>query len=102
MPMVPATRGNRSAGLKITGPHARRGTLQPRREGLRRRARQQVCVWHMLVRIRSAHGMARRPGPPARKTDDKPLHPSWEAKRRLKEKQNPAFAAPQGKKIVFD
>ncbi|GJE97132.1 Bud-site selection protein [Phanerochaete sordida] len=41
-------------------------------------------------------------GPPARKTDDKPLHPSWEAKRKLKEKQNPAFAAPQGKKIVFE
>lgn len=41
-------------------------------------------------------------GPPPRKKDDKPLHPSWEAKRKLKEKQNPALVAPQGKKIVFD
>ncbi|KAI0345797.1 Bud-site selection protein [Trametopsis cervina] len=33
--------------------------------------------------------------------EEKALHPSWEAKRRLKEKQNPSIVAPQGKKIVF-
>ncbi|KAH8104610.1 Bud-site selection protein [Cristinia sonorae] len=32
---------------------------------------------------------------------DKPIHPSWEAKRRLKEKQNAGIVPPQGKKIVF-
>ncbi|CCM03541.1 uncharacterized protein FIBRA_05675 [Fibroporia radiculosa] len=37
----------------------------------------------------------------ARRTDDKPLHPSWEAKRKLKEKMNPSILPPQGQKIVF-
>ncbi|CAL1713097.1 unnamed protein product [Somion occarium] len=36
------------------------------------------------------------------KKEEKPLHPSWEAKRRLKEKLNPSLVAPQGKKIIFD
>lgn len=33
--------------------------------------------------------------------EDKPLHPSWEAKRKMKEKQNPSIVPAQGKKIVF-
>lgn len=33
--------------------------------------------------------------------EDKPLHPSWEAKKKLKEKQNPGIVASQGKKTVF-
>lgn len=37
----------------------------------------------------------------ARQKDDKPLHPSWEAKRRLKEKLNPSIVPGQGKKITF-
>ncbi|KAI0086508.1 Bud-site selection protein [Irpex rosettiformis] len=33
--------------------------------------------------------------------EEKSLHPSWAAKKMLKEKQNPVIIAPQGKKIVF-
>lgn len=33
--------------------------------------------------------------------DEKALHPSWEAKRRLKEKLNPSIVPAAGKKIVF-
>ncbi|TFY60499.1 hypothetical protein EVJ58_g5122 [Rhodofomes roseus] len=43
-------------------------------------------------------------GPPlarAQPMEDKPLHPSWEAKKRLKEKQNPVVMPAQGKKITF-
>lgn len=40
-------------------------------------------------------------GPPAKRNEDKPLHPSWEAKRKLKEKEKAAILPPQGKKIVF-
>jgi len=32
---------------------------------------------------------------------DKPLHPSWEAKRKMKEKQSDAIVPSQGKKIKF-
>jgi len=32
---------------------------------------------------------------------DRPLHPSWEAKRRLKEKQSMGIVPSQGKKIKF-
>ncbi|KAI1789608.1 Bud-site selection protein [Ganoderma leucocontextum] len=32
---------------------------------------------------------------------EKPLHPSWEAKKKLKEKQNPGIVLAQGKKITF-
>ncbi|KAI0632109.1 Bud-site selection protein [Trametes polyzona] len=35
------------------------------------------------------------------KGDDKPLHPSWEAKKKLKEKLNPSIVPAQGKKIKF-
>lgn len=35
------------------------------------------------------------------KKEEKALHPSWAAKKQLKEKQNPSIVAPQGKKIVF-
>ncbi|RXW17181.1 hypothetical protein EST38_g8672 [Candolleomyces aberdarensis] len=43
------------------------------------------------------------PEPSTLKKDnkDKPLHPSWEAKRKLKEKQSDAIVASQGKKIKF-
>lgn len=34
--------------------------------------------------------------------DNKPLHPSWEAKRKSKEQQQPSTAAFQGKRVVFD
>ncbi|EMD39958.1 hypothetical protein CERSUDRAFT_112194 [Gelatoporia subvermispora B] len=49
------------------------------------------------------HASEGRPQPRPTKTEvqDKPLHPSWEAKKRLKEKQNPTIMAPQGKKITF-
>ncbi|KAF9533256.1 Bud-site selection protein [Crepidotus variabilis] len=33
--------------------------------------------------------------------DDKPLHPSWEAKKRLKEKESGSLVPSQGKKIKF-
>ena len=33
--------------------------------------------------------------------DDRPLHPSWEAKRRLKENMTASIVPSQGKKIVF-
>ncbi|KAG8948294.1 hypothetical protein FRC04_009932 [Tulasnella sp. 424] len=40
-------------------------------------------------------------GKPRGKVDDKPLHPSWQAKQRLKQKEALGGARPQGKKIVF-
>ncbi|KAI9058344.1 Bud-site selection protein [Trametes sanguinea] len=40
-------------------------------------------------------------GSGGKKGDDKPLHPSWEAKRKLKEKLNPSIIPAQGKKIKF-
>ncbi|CCO34828.1 BUD22 family protein C4F10,06 [Rhizoctonia solani AG-1 IB] len=39
--------------------------------------------------------------PPKKEKDEKPIHPSWIAKQKLKSKESIA-AAPQGKKIVFD
>jgi len=33
--------------------------------------------------------------------EDKALHPSWEAKKRMKEKESAAIVPPVGKKIVF-
>jgi len=33
--------------------------------------------------------------------EDKGLHPSWEAKKKMKEKQSAAIIPPAGKKIVF-
>jgi len=43
------------------------------------------------------------PGPArTRAREEKPLHPSWEAKKRLKERQNPVILPAQGKKITFD
>ncbi|KAH8114528.1 Bud-site selection protein [Phellopilus nigrolimitatus] len=35
------------------------------------------------------------------KEDGKPLHPSWEAKRKLKEKQSAAIVPPQGTRMTF-
>ncbi|KAI0785275.1 Bud-site selection protein [Abortiporus biennis] len=46
-------------------------------------------------------GANQQPIPEKPKKEDKPLHPSWEAKKKLKEKLNPVIVAPQGKKIVF-
>ncbi|KAG9017183.1 hypothetical protein FRB90_001449 [Tulasnella sp. 427] len=37
----------------------------------------------------------------AKSVDDKPLHPSWQAKQRLKQKEALGGNRPQGKKIVF-
>ena len=34
--------------------------------------------------------------------DNKPLHPSWEAKKRMKEKQTAAILPSQGTRMVFD
>jgi hypothetical protein len=48
------------------------------------------------------------PPPPARrrfeppKQDSKPIHPSWEAKRRQKEKESAGIVPAAGKKIKFD
>ncbi|KAH9480302.1 Protein bud22 [Psilocybe cubensis] len=39
--------------------------------------------------------------PVHKKDGDKPLHPSWEAKRRLKEKESAGIVASQGTKIKF-
>ena len=41
--------------------------------------------------------------PPLKKPrrEDKALHPSWEAKKRMKEKESAAIIPPAGKKIVF-
>ncbi|KAH7322098.1 Bud-site selection protein [Rhizoctonia solani] len=39
--------------------------------------------------------------PPKKEKEDKPIHPSWIAKQKLKSKES-IGAAPQGKKIVFD
>lgn len=43
----------------------------------------------------------RRGARPTAQTEEKPLHPSWEAKRKLKEKESASIVASQGKKIVF-
>ncbi|KAG8939106.1 hypothetical protein FRC00_014192, partial [Tulasnella sp. 408] len=40
-------------------------------------------------------------GKPQGKADDKPIHPSWQAKQRLKQKEALGATRPQGKKIVF-
>ena len=52
---------------------------------------------HAPVRIFFPYSLAKE----RKAADDKPLHPSWEAKRKLKEKQTAGIQAPQGKKIVF-
>ncbi|OBZ68793.1 BUD22 family protein C4F10.06 [Grifola frondosa] len=49
----------------------------------------------------SAAENASRGHAPEKDKEEKPLHPSWEAKRRLKEKLNPSILPAQGKKIVF-
>ena len=36
-----------------------------------------------------------------KRKEEKPLHPSWEAKRKQKEKEGARILPPQGKKIVF-
>ncbi|KAI0072861.1 Bud-site selection protein [Panus rudis PR-1116 ss-1] len=54
--------------------------------------------------FRSGGVVEKNPKPYEKKADkDKPLHPSWEAKRKLKEKLNPSIdnVVPMGKKIVF-
>ncbi|KAA1469979.1 Bud-site selection protein [Dentipellis sp. KUC8613] len=38
----------------------------------------------------------------AKPQDEKPLHPSWEAKKKLKEKESAAIVPAQGKRIKFD
>ncbi|KAI0372145.1 Bud-site selection protein [Pilatotrama ljubarskyi] len=48
-----------------------------------------------------AGGAGAGSGAGGKKSDDKPLHPSWEAKRKLKEKLNPSIIPAQGKKIKF-
>ncbi|KAH9936304.1 Bud-site selection protein [Fomitopsis serialis] len=55
---------------------------------------------------RVAHEIA-PPGPEnafarTKAREEKPLHPSWEAKKRLKERENPVILPAQGKKITFD
>lgn len=45
---------------------------------------------------------SRHPPAHSQPKEDKPLHPSWEAKKRLKEKQNPVILPAQGKKITFN
>jgi hypothetical protein len=36
-----------------------------------------------------------------RHREERPLHPSWEAKKKQKEKQSAGILPPQGKKIKF-
>ncbi|KAF8510076.1 Bud-site selection protein [Hysterangium stoloniferum] len=40
-------------------------------------------------------------GRPSKLLVEKPMHPSWEAKKKLKEKESGKTVTPQGKKIVF-
>ena len=42
-----------------------------------------------------------QPSPKKPRREDKNLHPSWEAKKRMKEKESAAIIPPAGKKIVF-
>lgn len=46
-------------------------------------------------------GTGNHGGPNTAKKDDQPLHPSWEAKRKLKEKQSLVIMPSQGTKIKF-
>ena len=43
----------------------------------------------------------RRHEQPERSAIEKPLHPSWEAKRKLKERESARIVASQGQKITF-
>jgi len=58
-------------------------------------------------RAGAPHGSApQKPAPPARssaggRVAEKPIHPSWEAKRKLKEKESATIVPSQGKKIKF-
>jgi hypothetical protein len=38
----------------------------------------------------------------SRAVDDRPLHPSWAAKMRMKERSSAVIVPPQGKRIKFD
>jgi hypothetical protein len=42
-----------------------------------------------------------QPLPKKSRREDKPLHPSWEAKKKMKKKESAAIMPPVGKKIVF-
>ncbi|KAI5283410.1 hypothetical protein KEM54_002155 [Ascosphaera aggregata] len=48
------------------------------------------------------HGQGDRQRQPQNKQDDKPIHPSWEAKRKAKEAMQAKMSGFQGKKITFD
>lgn len=48
-----------------------------------------------------SHSNAKPLAPKSDKTDNKALHPSWEAKRRLKEKESVGIVPSQGTKIKF-
>ncbi|KAG6816306.1 hypothetical protein H0H87_007138 [Tephrocybe sp. NHM501043] len=57
-------------------------------------------------RAAAANRSTPRPAPMARsvvkaRVEEKPMHPSWEAKRRLKEKESVGIVPSQGKKIKF-
>ncbi|KAG5648315.1 hypothetical protein DXG03_004887 [Asterophora parasitica] len=55
-------------------------------------------------RAASQNSAPDRPAPPARsfgRVEEKPLHPSWEAKKKMKEKQSAGIVPSQGKKITF-
>lgn len=42
-----------------------------------------------------------QPPPKKPRREDRPLHPSWEAKKQLKKKESAAIVPPAGKKVVF-
>ena len=60
----------------------------------------------MVAKSSGGSGRGRERGdgrPPLKKPrrDDKALHPSWEAKKKMKEKEPAAIIPSAGKKIVF-
>ncbi|KAH9942876.1 Bud-site selection protein [Amylocystis lapponica] len=98
----PRHRGGRMGREKDGGtsrtarPHMRKGSAPGARSQFTAPSRD--SGW-----VKGGQPATERPGHTGaeKKGGDKPLHPSWEAKRRLKEKLNPSIVPAQGKKIVF-
>ncbi|EIN12616.1 Bud-site selection protein [Punctularia strigosozonata HHB-11173 SS5] len=56
---------------------------------------------NQIQRAQAAHATADAGAKPPKRNQDRPLHPSWEAKKRLKEKQSMGIVPAQGTKIKF-
>ncbi|KAI0699074.1 Bud-site selection protein [Cytidiella melzeri] len=80
-----------------------RGVQRSDRAQDKSRPRQAAPSWNPTQASRLPPPPSRAPPPHMQKEkkEEKGLHPSWVAKKQLKEKQNPSIVAPQGKKIVF-